>query len=212
MLATFLVSLAGVGMAWEHIPDPFPSHWNASGEADAFMDKTWPNLIFMFGLVSLILALVVAGTFAFMHQHAKHQRGEDWKIARTRAMTNTMLNPLGMWMFILNAIIVVSIFMSVTTDYSGLGLDMVAILVVVVMLIFTMAKNQQWVDKHYPDPEISQYMKWGIFYYNPDNPNMMVHTDFNSTFNMAHKGGQIAMIGLLGFPIVLIIGLIIIGL
>lgn len=212
LLVTGAAGLLAVYFAWDAIPDPFPSHWNARGEADGFMEKTWKQMFFMFGLPSLIFTAVVAGSFALLHQHAKHQRGEEWKIARSRAMSNKMMKPLGLWMFVLNAIIMSSIYFSITTEVLSTPVLIVGIFVVVVLLLWNMAKVQQWLDENYPDPKRSKHMKWGMFYYNPEDPNMMVHGDLNSTFNMAHKGSWVAMGALLGLPVILVAALIILGL
>ena len=209
ILATGGFALLAVYFNWDEIPDPFPSHWNARGEADAFTEKTWQQMFLMFGLPTLIFTATVAGSFAFMHQHAKHLRGEDWKIARSRAMTNSMLKPLGLWMFVLNLIIVVSMYFSITTVEIFSPLLIVGLILVVVALLWQMAGVQKWVDEQYPDPKISKHMKWGMFYYNPEDPNMMVHRDLNSTFNMAHKGSWVAMGALLGLPVILVAVLII---
>lgn len=201
ILATGGLGLLAVYVQWDQIPDPFPSHWNIRGEADAFMEKSWRNMFFMFGLPTIIFTLVVAGSFALMHQHAAHQRGEDWKIARSRAVSNAMLKPLGVWMFVLNALIVASMNASITgLNISTLVLVLV-ILIMVVLLLGNMAAVQRWVDEHYPDPELSEHMKWGMFYYNPNDPRMMVHRDMNSSFNMAHKGSWLMMGALLAIPV-----------
>lgn len=212
IVATGALGLFAIYGAWDGIPDPFPTHWNARGEADSFSEKTWGNMILMFGLLSGILAIVAAGSFALIHQTAKHQRGEDWKIARARAMSNSMLKPLGMWMFLLNAVIVFDIYLSITQVYSSFALLIAVIIIVVIGLMWNVVHIQKWLDEHYPDPKTSKHMKWGIFYYNPDDPNMMVHRELNSTFNMAHPGSWVAMGALIGMPIILVAVLIILGL
>ena len=203
-LATGVLALLAVYLNWESIPDPFPTHWNARGEADAFNDKTWANLFGMFGLITGILTLVIAACFGLIYQHAKHANGEDWQVARSRATCNSMLTPLGKWMFVLNAVVVVDIYLSITQIYSSVGLLIAAIIIVVALLLWDMARVQKWLDKHYPDPKTSEHMKWGMFYYNPKDPNMMVHRDLNSTFNMAHPGSWVVMGALLGIPIIVV--------
>lgn len=212
LLATGAVGLVAVYFAWDEIPDPFPSHWNIRGEADAFTEKTWKQMIFMFGLPTVIFTLCIAGSFAFLHQQAAHIRGEDWKIARARAQSNAMLKPLGFWMVILNAVIIANMYLSVTGQKMSTMLLIVAIFILVGFMMWNIASVQRWLDKHYPDPKISKHMKWGFFYHNPDDPNLMVHNDMNSTFNMAHKGAWVAVGALIGFPIILIAVLIIVEL
>lgn len=211
ILATGILGLLAVYVDWESIPDPFPTHWNARGEADAFSDKTWANMFGMFGLITGILAIVVAASFGLMYQHAKNARGEDWQIARARATSNAMLNPLGKWIFVLNAVIVVDIYLAVTQKYSSVGLLIAAVIIVVALLLWDMARVQKRLDKNYPDPKTSEHMKWGMFYYNPEDPNMMVHRDLNSTFNMAHPGSWVAMGALLAIPIFVVALAIIFG-
>jgi len=204
ILASGVLGLIAVYVSWDSIADPFPTHWNARGEADAFSDKTWANMFGMFGLITGILAIVVAASFGLMYQHAKNARGEDWQVARTRATSNAMLNPLGKWIFVLNAVIVADIYLSVTQKYSFVGLLIAVVIIVVALLLWEMARVQKWLDTHYPDPKTSKHMKWGMFYYNPKDPNMMVHRDLNSTFNMAHRGSWVVMGALLGIPIIVV--------
>ncbi|WP_301201654.1 hypothetical protein, partial [Corynebacterium stationis] len=145
-----------------------------------------------------------AACFGLIYQHAKHANGEDWQVARSRATCNSMLTPLGKWMFVLNAVVVVDIYLSITQIYSSVGLLIAAIIIVVALLLWDMARVQKWLDDHYPDPKTSEHMKWGMFYYNPKDPNMMVHRDLNSTFNMAHPRSWVVMGALLGIPIIVV--------
>ena len=211
ILATGALGFLAVYMAWDTIPDPFPTHWNARGEADSFSEKTWRNMGVMFGMCTAILAAVVAATNALLYQHAKDQRGEQWQVARSRATANAMLNPIGKWMFVLNAVVVISIYLSITQINSSAALLIAAIIIVIALLLWDMARAQKWLEANYPDPKISPHMKWGMFYYNPEDPNMMVHRDMNSTFNMAHKGSWVAMGALLGIPIIIAAVSIILG-
>ena len=203
ILATGALGFLAVYMVWDTIPDPFPTHWNARGEADSFSEKTWRNMGVLFGMCTAILATVVAATNALLYQHAKDQRGEQWQVARSRATANAMLNPVGKWMFVLNAVVLISIYLSITQINSSVALLIAAIIIVIALLLWDMARVQKWLDANYPDPKSSQHMKWGMFYYNPEDPNMMVHRDMNSTFNMAHKGSWVAMGALLGIPIII---------
>ena len=211
ILATGALGFLAVYMVWDTIPDPFPTHWNARGEADSFSEKTWRNMGVLFGMCTAILATVVAATNALLYQHAKDQRGEQWQVARSRATANAMLNPVGKWMFVLNAVVVISIYLSITQINSSAALLIAAIIIVIALLLWDMARVQKWLDANYPDPKTSQHMKWGMFYYNPEDPNMMVHRDMNSTFNMAHTGSWVAMGALLGIPIIIAAVAIILG-
>ena len=59
-LALIIISILAAVYLYEVLPDPMPSHWNAAGQVDGYMDKGWgvflmPVItIFLFGLFLLI--------------------------------------------------------------------------------------------------------------------------------------------------------------
>ncbi len=48
--------LVGVSL-WDRLPDPMPSHWNAAGEVDGYMSRTWGVLLMP------LVALALLGLF-----------------------------------------------------------------------------------------------------------------------------------------------------
>ncbi len=55
-LALILIAFAAGIYLYEELPDPMPSHWNASGEVDGYMDKD-TALFLMPGISLLVFAL-----------------------------------------------------------------------------------------------------------------------------------------------------------
>lgn len=57
------------------------------------------------------------------------------------------------------------------------------------------------------DRKNSKYWTWGLFYYNPDDPELFVEKKygFGQTFNMAHNRAYYLLFFVIIFPIAIIV-------
>jgi uncharacterized membrane protein len=60
IIGIFILTFAGTLLAYPHMPDPVPSHWNAAGELDGTMPKFWGLVVIpslMTGFTALFAVL-----------------------------------------------------------------------------------------------------------------------------------------------------------
>ncbi|MEE9406223.1 MAG: SdpI family protein [Candidatus Aenigmarchaeota archaeon] len=58
VLAILIISLAIAAYAYPQVPDNVPSHWNAAGDVDGYMDRFWGLFLFPIILIPLILLFI----------------------------------------------------------------------------------------------------------------------------------------------------------
>lgn len=58
VLAILIISFAIAAYAYPQVPDNVPSHWNAAGDVDGYMDRFWGLFLFPIILIPLILLFI----------------------------------------------------------------------------------------------------------------------------------------------------------
>ena len=231
MLASLLCIAAGaiiVASHWSAIPDPVPVHWNDSMEADNWSDKSIRSVFF-----SSFVALALLGLFAIICSFIAHSevspRSERNIKARLRNEANLAFTNTGMGVLTL-LISAGTAFMQVTSPiphyqrfHSAAIITMLILAIggsigLVVFILYKQSRlSEQLRGIHFADedkesPDNDHLYKWGVMYYNPDDPAVLVDKRFGTgmSFNYARWQAKIffglvilILVGSLALPVIL---------
>lgn len=199
-IAVIVATLAFIWVNWHAVPDPMPTHSDASGAADGFSGKSFPAAIAHVGLGPAITTAVCAGAggilvgIANQTKDGLHDKPER-AINRQRLLTQLMQPVLGKFSFALVVVLLVSItaglfeFGFLGTGALSVWLLIGAIIAVGIGIVLRSAQIMQELDKRYPPDDPRDKLKYGMFYHNPDNPRLWVELEsgMNFTLNFAHR-------------------------
>ena len=199
-IAAIFAALGFIWLNWHAIPDPMPTHFNASGHADGFTNKSFPAAIAHVGLGPAITTAVCAGACGIVVGIANQTKNglqdkPERSINRQRLLTQLMQPVLGKFSFALVVVLLVSItaglfeFGFLGTGALSVWLLIGAIIAVGVGIVLRSAQIMQELDKRYPPDDPRDKLKYGMFYHNPDNPRLWVELEsgMNFTLNFAYR-------------------------
>ncbi|MDK8718155.1 DUF1648 domain-containing protein [Corynebacterium pseudodiphtheriticum] len=198
--AVIVATLAFIWVNWHAVPDPMPTHSDASGTADGFSGKSFPAAIAHVGLGPAITTAVCAGAggilvgIANQTKDGLHDKPER-AINRQRLLMQLMQPMLGKFSFALVVVLLLSItaglfeFPVVGTGAIAIWLLIGAFLAVGFGIVVRSARIMQELDERYPPDDPRDKLKYGMFYHNPDNPRLWVELEsgMNFTLNFAHR-------------------------
>ncbi len=138
-LAMILGALLAGALLWERLPDPMPAHWNAAGEVDGYMSRTWGVLLLpLIGLVMLGLFLVIP--------HIDPLRGN---IAAFRSTFNIFVTAIMAYLMYLYALTLLA-GLGVPIDMSRLLLPAMGGLLIGIGYLLTRAKRNFFIGIRTP--------------------------------------------------------------
>lgn len=188
------VSVLVVARGWSAIPDPIPTHWGSDMQPDAWGAKSVGN-VFMASFINVgLIALFafIAWIITTSSVHARSDRSIKGQVRNAAVMAATN-QALGILMFLLVAALA---FMQVTStlpQYSGwqttafivvVGATVVGVIALAVLVFGAQKRaDEQLRGVDFPDsssdsPDNDHHYAWGMFYYNPDDPAVMVDKRF----------------------------------
>ena len=231
MLASLLVIAAGaiiVASHWSAIPDPVPVHWNGSMEADNWSGKSIRSVFFT-SFVNLGLLALFAISCSFIAHSEVSPRSERTIKARLLNQANLAVTNTGMGVLTL-LISAGMAFMQVTGPiphyqrFHGAAIITMLILTVggsIGLVVFVLYKLSQLSEQlhgiRFPDedkesPDNDHLYKWGVMYYNPDDPAVLVDKRFGTgvSFNYARWQAKailslsvLILVGSVALPLIL---------
>ncbi|HEX4001430.1 MAG TPA: DUF5808 domain-containing protein [Candidatus Acidoferrales bacterium] len=204
-----------VGLHWSDIPDRFPVHWAASGNANGWSVRT-PMGVFgplLFGAV--VMAIVAASSYGALHF------GRPVHGSSARSVAGDFAREMGVFLLSLE------FFLAVIFSFVGLlplmgnhnpGIIPIAVATVAMLaaLIFAMArlaKHHARVHAHAaelaPGAMQADHWKLGVFYVNRDDSALFVPKRFGIgyTLNFGHVAAWVIMALTLLVPVVLALNL-----
>ena len=231
ILASLLCIAAGaiiVASHWSAIPDPVPVHWNGSMEADNWSDKSIGSVFFS-SFVALALLVLFAIICSFIAHSEVSPRSERNIKARVRNEANLALTNTGMG--ILTLLISAGMAFTQVTGpvpqfqrFNGVAIITMLVLAVggsIGLVAFLLYKQSQLSEQlrgiHFADedkesPDNDHLYKWGVMYYNPDDPAVLVDKRFGTgmSFNYARWQAKVflslvalILVGSLALPVIL---------
>lgn len=178
--ALALLGLAAgyVAVRWKDIPERFATHFGTRFEPDSWSDKSVGSVFFptIFGAVLvLFFVLIAAGILRWKPSHGY----------------------TAMWLAVMN--LALAIMFASLQVVTVLHTDWVApatvgslVLVLGASLAMVVALARKQNNTTSPSTSSDEHYKWGMFYYNPEDPAVMVDKRFGVgvDFNYAHWQGK----------------------
>lgn len=178
--ALALLGLAAgyVAVRWKDIPERFATHFGTRFEPDSWSDKSVGSVFFptIFGAVLvLFFVLIAAGILRWKPSHGY----------------------TAMWLAVMN--LTLAIMFASLQVVTVLHTDWVApatvgslVLVLGASLAMVVALARKQNNTTSPSTSSDEHYKWGMFYYNPEDPAVMVDKRFGVgvDFNYAHWQGK----------------------
>ena len=221
--AAIIATLGLIWLNWQAVPDPMPTHFNASGTADGFTNKSFAAAIAHVAVGPAIATAVGAGAGGLLVGVAGQTKNglqdkPERSINRQRLLTQLMQPVLGKFSFALVVVLLVSITAGLIelgvlgTGALSVWLLIGAIIAVGIGIVLRSAQIMQELDKRYPPDDPRDKLKYGMFYHNPDNPRLWVELEagMNFTLNFAHRTAWwiagifiLAILAMVALPIIL---------
>ncbi|MDK8455380.1 DUF5808 domain-containing protein [Corynebacterium marquesiae] len=231
MLSSLLAIAAGaiiVASHWSAIPDPVPVHWNESMEVDNWSDKSIRS-VFSTSFVALAMLGLFAIVCSFIAHSEVSPRSERTIKARLRneanlAVTNTGTGVLTLLISVGMAFIQVTSSIPHYQRFTGAAFITMLILAIggsIGLVVFILYKQSQISEQlrgiRFPDedkesPDNDHLYKWGVMYYNPDDPAVLVDKRFGTgmSFNYARWQAKVILslsvlilVGSVALPLIL---------
>jgi uncharacterized membrane protein len=183
---------------WNELPDPMPVHWDLAGNPNGWMPKT-PAIFWT--LTASYLVLCTIGTFAVvaMTHYSRQVAVDGAKAHEERHFRWIGISVLLAGNYLCASLTFLPLHPHTTMAFGGVFALLAVMTIGALELVrrgqggvrLAPANGEQVVSDRTPD----ECWKWGIFYYNPDDPALMVEKRFGIgwTVNFAHRGAWIFM-------------------
>ncbi|RNE48571.1 DUF1648 domain-containing protein [Corynebacterium alimapuense] len=202
---------------FDQLPDPLPVHFNAAGEGDDFTAKSLPSFLTVQLLGPVILMATGIGSSALVSQQAKSIAQGDFpgqdnsQQKRTLALFQAIQRPLAWFMITILVVISLGIHQSYGAfgDFSfSIWWMLIAIALSCIGLFGAIARINRQLDEQYPPANDHERLRWGMFYFNPDDERVLVDqlSGANLTFNFAKPAAWWILAAILA-PMLLTVGL-----
>lgn len=188
---------------WTEIPQQFPHHWGANGQADAWSSKTWLG----------VYAPLIAG--AWFNLFFLGLAWLTWREARKSTMREVTVRIIEIVCYPMTLIFVMVALMPLVAHSSGFPLAiwtapllMLACVAVLIYWSYTKLSASADSEDETPEPQSDDYWKAGMFYFNPEDPAIFVakRVGIGYTLNFANKRSWLMVAGFIvavGFPVLL---------
>jgi uncharacterized membrane protein len=189
---------------WQRIPDRFPTHWGLSGEPDGWSQRTWP------GVYGPLLAAAALNLFLLFMGEAILRYSPRARVADTEGWTKRFRR--------VNLRLLIVITWGLSLLFSGTALlplfkvapaffwiGPLLLLLCIAPFVWQLIRLSQEPGSG-SDGTPDYAWKLGQFYYNPDDPALLVEKRFGIgyTFNFGNRASW-WLLGLLAIPIVLLV-------
>lgn len=218
VLITIVVTL----FFYRSIPNEFPVHWNSQNVPDRIVEKTYLSVLMVPAIQLLMIPVMAFSNYSFIKSKQKllsnypqltskqsKQFRKAWSVyflivSVALQLLFTLINFYALfiaddsgfeWVSIVIGIFIVGIIgysLFLTWKYGQGGEK----------LVYSEIKEN---SEEFTEVDEEKYWKWGVFYYNPEDPAVFVEKRFGigSTINMARWQSWLAIGGLIVFCILL---------
>lgn len=185
------------------LPSVIPTHWGANGQPDAWSDKSFFSVFFLIFTLLFTQLLMYGMSWGTFHSSVKVKaQKSELSLQReheTRKLMTEMLAFLTLITTLFLGLLEVQTNWSIL--YSDATLSMLYSIPIFLLLTFgsvyyymkrSKALNEQFkkLDSLESEPSDDEHWKWGLFYYNKDNPELFIEKKFGIgwTVNFARPG------------------------
>lgn len=222
-LFILLVTVAVTLYFYDLIPERFPVHWNSSNEPDRIVDKTYVNVFMLPAIQLLMIPMMFFSHYSFIKSKQKISpylsdlSSKQSKLFR-QAWSYYFLVVTVLTQLLLSGIHFFSLFFADKGAQWVIGMTIPFVVIIVGYSVYLTWKYGQGGEKLFlneagelPDEvteaDEERYWKWGVWYYNPEDPSIFVEKRFGigSTLNMARWQSWAFIAGLLAFVVLTIV-------
>ncbi len=214
----------GLGLFWDRIPETIITHWNGSGEADAWAAKSWRSVfapLLMLGTTCVLVALLSLGMLRWAKR--VHVEGEAARLETARRKTIiSLLLGVQVFMALIGAFIALQVLFPPNFPAVPLGILLLFLCGILGAVVFVRtrvlpltevtARASEAVAAGRPrgDGTPDACWKLGIFYYNPDDPAIFIEkrVGFGYDMNFARPLAWIILLTFIFAPLVVILSLV----
>lgn len=221
-LAIVLISIGVTVFFYDRIPNEFPINWNSQNVPNRFVDKSALSVMMMPVIQLLMIPVMSFGHYSFIKSKQKllssypQLTSKQSKKFRRAWSIYFLITSIALQLLLMLTNFF-SLFFANDEGLSWMGIVIgVFVFGIVGYSIFLTWKYGQGGEKlvysqikdfsdELTEVDEEKYWKWGVFYYNPEDPAIFVEKRFGigSTFNMARWQTWVAIGGLVLFCILL---------
>lgn len=207
-LVMAVMSFVAAWLSYDSLPDPMPIHFNASGEADGFVDKSLPAYLGIQVVPLAIILLSGVASAAMISVQARSvlkdkypQRSTAEREVASRRLA-AMQKPLAIFILLITAIIALTVNQSfgLFGDFQlSVWWTLAAIFLATGWLMWTGSRvNRQIYDEH-PDPPTEERFYGGVIYFNRNDERVFIDQlgGTNLTLNFARPMAWVVLAALL---------------
>lgn len=221
-LAIVLISIGVTVFFYDRIPNEFPINWNSQNVPNRFVDKSALSVMMMPVIQLLMIPVMSFSHYSFIKSKQKllssypQLTSKQSKRFRRAWSIYFLITSIALQLLLMLTNLF-SLFFANDEGLSWMGIVIgVFVFGIVGYSIFLTWKYGQGGEKlvysqikelsdEVTEVDEEKYWKWGVFYYNPEDPAIFVEKRFGigSTFNMARWQTWVAIGGLVLFCILL---------
>lgn len=191
------------------LPDVIPTHWGIDGQPDAWSDKSFFSVSFLIFTLLFTQLLIYGLSYGIFHSSVKVQaQDSELSLQREHEMRKLSTEIMAFINFITTLFLGI---LEVQSTWSildtNISFSIVYIIPVFLILIFgsiyyymrrSKSLNEQFktLDSLESGPGDDQHWKWGMFYFNKEDPDLFVEKKFGVgwTVNFARPGVWIFLV------------------
>lgn len=199
------------------LPAVIPTHWGLNGQADAWSDKSLFSVFSLTGILLFTQGLLYATSYGTFYSSGQLKAQDT---ARSYEREHEMRQHTVFFMALMNLLVTLLLawleiqsMLNISKDDHTLSIGFIlpAFLGLFVLLMFWYMKRSKQINHQFKEedslesmPDDDQYWKWGLFYFNRENPDFFVEKKYGVgwTTNFAHPGIWIFLILVLGVPLI----------
>ena len=194
---------------WHAIPERFPIHWGADGTPNGWSNRTVPGVfgILVVGLFSNILTTVFAYVVVMRTRNASASEGDASGDRAFKRATYFLMMFISYLMSLVFAVVSTRPVWAGSSQASPLPILLVpfvfAVLIAVVVYLVRLSRSRKGSTG---DGTPDACWRWGMFYYNPDDPSLLVEKRMGLgwTLNFANKWSWV-LLGVTVLPTLVIL-------
>lgn len=227
VIAQIIIVLVTVGITllfYASIPDEFPIHWNSQNIPDRIVEKSYLSVLMMPTIQFLLVPVMAFSHYSFIKSKQKllsnypQSTSKHSKIFRRAWSVYFLISSIALQLLLMGTTFYSLFFTDdVGMEYMGILVGLFVFWIVGYSLFLTWKYGQggeklvfSEIDdfsQEVTEVDEEEYWKWGVFYYNPEDPAIFVEKRFGigSTINMARWQSWACIGGLVLFCILIVL-------
>lgn len=199
------------------LPDVIPTHWGMNGQPDAWSDKSFFSVFLLIFILLFTQGLMYGISYATFNSSiqvkAQNSAISLQREHETRKLTAELVAFINFISVLFISLILIQSNWSILHADSTVSLvySLPVFLLLTFGSIYFYMKRSKELNEQFKDPDNfksspgdDEYWKWGIFYFNKDNPDLFIEKKFGVgwTVNFARPGIWIFLLMIIIIPLI----------